>query len=50
VISIAVVAALLAALQSVSLFVVKDVRDRVMRLETRAMDNATWHVEHVPGD
>ena len=31
---------LLAALQALTLFVVKDIRDRVYRLETNAMDEA----------
>ena len=31
------IGSLLAALQAVTLFVLKDLRDRMMRLETRAM-------------
>ncbi len=41
------VGALLAALQGVTLFVVNDLRDRIMRIESREMAKADWQLHGV---
>jgi hypothetical protein len=48
VIAIAIVGTLVGALQAASLFILSDLRDRIMRLENAQMTNPpTWKVERV---